>query len=136
MMNNEQWVDIIYSPNHQISSCGRIRSVDTISLVAGRWGGFDKRLKKGKILAPYFCGQYLAIRFTMGGKNHYMHRLVAEHFIDSDNDLHINHIDGVKTNNCAENLEFVTRSQNMLHSTHVLNNRKGQFGVGGVRVGC
>lgn len=135
-MNNEQWVDIVYSPSHQISSHGRIRSVDTIRLVVGRWGGFNKRVRKGKILTPYFCGQYLAVRFTMGGKNHYIHRLVAEHFVDGDKTLYVNHIDGVKENNCAANLEFVTQSQNMLHSTHVLNKRNGQFGVGRIRVGC
>lgn len=136
MMNNEQWVDIIYSPSHQISSHGRVRSVDTISLVASRWGGLDKRLKKGKILTPYFCGKYLGIRFALRAKHHYIHRLVAEHFIDGDKSLHVNHLDGVKTNNCVENLEFVTRSQNMIHSTYVLNNRKGQFGAGRVRVDC
>lgn len=134
-MNNEQWVDIIYSPDHQISSYGRIRSIDTIRFVNGRWGGLNKRMRKGKILKPYFCGNYLAIRFFLGGNNHYIHRLVADHFIDGDKSLCVNHIDGVKTNNCVENLELVTYSQNMLHSTHVLKNRKGQFGAGRVRIG-
>ena len=72
----------------------------------------------------------------MGGANYYIHRLVAEHFLDGDHTLQVNHIDGDKTNNMVINLEFVTASQNMLHSTYVLNNRKGQFGSGRERIGC
>lgn len=46
-----------------------------------------------------------------------IHRLVGEHFIPNPQGKpQINHIDGDRTNNRADNLEWVTGSENMLHS--------------------
>lgn len=53
-----------------------------------------------------------------------VHRLVAETYIpNKDSDyLDINHIDGVKTNNNLNNLEWCNRSYNVLHAhDHGLN---------------
>lgn len=49
--------------------------------------------------------------------NTYVHRLVASMFCEGYKEsLHVNHIDGDKSNNNAKNLEWVTRSENMLHA--------------------
>lgn len=51
--------------------------------------------------------------------NRLVHRLVAETFIyndDPDIYIHVNHIDGDKSNNDASNLEWCTRDYNMRHA--------------------
>ena len=125
---DEIWVNIKYSESHQVSNFGRVRSVDIEQLVNNRWGGKTRRIIKGRILKPWLAGAgYAAVRFVVGGKNHYVHRLVAEHFIAGDAALEVNHRDGVKTNNHFLNLEWANSAENSKHSYHVLGNKKGSF---------
>lgn len=46
-----------------------------------------------------------------------VHRLVAEAFVPGDTALEVNHRNGVKSDNRAENLEWVSRSANHSHAT-------------------
>ena len=54
----------------------------------------------------------------------HIHRLVAQAFIPNpENKEDVNHIDGNKANNVVTNLEWVTRSENVLHSYRVLGRK-------------
>jgi hypothetical protein len=62
---------------------------------------------------------YCEIELNVKGKVCYkrVHRLVAQTFIPNPNNYSVvNHKDGVKTNNCVSNLEWVTPSENNRHA--------------------
>ena len=78
---------------------------------------------------------YMSINlFTGDGrrKKELVHRLVALTFLDNDNNLpEVNHIDGIRDNNCLSNLEWVTRTENMAKSSlpkHIIVRKKNEVG--------
>jgi NUMOD4 motif/HNH endonuclease len=94
---------------------------ENLFMVSNLGNVFSKRsnrlLKQHKHTSGYFL---MATR--IGGKNgtnrcFRIHRIVAESFIPNPkNKPCINHKDGVKTNNCVTNLEWVTYSENSVHA--------------------
>ena len=68
---------------------------------------------------------YVMMQINGKPKNYRLHRLVAMAFVPNPHGYkEINHIDGNKTNNRAENLEWSTRSQNMRHIYQVLGRKR------------
>mgnify|MGYP000891968660 CR=1 FL=1 len=69
---------------------------------------------------------YVHVSFWHNKKAHgrFVHRLLMQAVTGIDGgDLEVNHIDGNPSNNFLSNLEWVTCSENKVHSCHVLNHR-------------
>ena len=76
---------------------------------------------KGKTLAPVINKKtgYKTVSLWRNniGSSKTIHRLVALTYLTNPNNLpEVNHIDGNKLNNHVDNLEWVTRSENMIHA--------------------
>lgn len=87
--------------NIEVSNKGRVKYVKNNGAVRITYGTLDKR--------------YGYFRCFVNGKSYSVHRLVAETFIpNEENKEFVNHIDSNKGNNNVNNLEWCTRSENML----------------------
>lgn len=94
----KQFKDTVY----EVSNLGQIRNKET-----------QKILSQHDSTGYYQVGLFLNNKL----KTFYVHRVVAETWIVNHNDLKIvNHIDGNKFNNRADNLEWVTQSDNLKHA--------------------
>ena len=84
--------------------------------------------KNGKELKPQDNGRgYKKVTLTINGVQlqRYVHRLVALIYVENPNKyIQVNHINGVKSDNYAENLEWCTNSLNQIHAhkTHLKQN--------------
>lgn len=111
-MKNEIWKDIPgYEGLYQVSNIGRVKSLARKnSNVCLKTRILTERVNQnGYIL---YCLQKNKER-----KWNRVHRLVAACFIPNPNNYPVvNHIDGNKTNNKIENLEWCTRSYNTKHA--------------------
>ncbi len=69
------------------------------------------------------CHGYYTLK--LGPKSKSVHTLIASTWLQNLNKLLVvNHKDGNKLNNHVDNLEYITRSENTLHSVHVLGNKR------------
>lgn len=112
----EIWVDVEgYEGRYQISNFGNVKRMEMIFLRA-----YNKYVKRGELL-KLRTEKTGYVRVTLGknGKQkiYYVHRLVAKHFKEKK-EIHtqVNHIDGDKENNHADNVEWCTPSENTKHA--------------------
>ena len=126
----EIWKDIRgYEGFYQISNHGRVRNIGRYRNVYVKGHNrVSKYFENNEIMTPTDNGNgYLIVSFKILGKrkNHYVHRLVAEHFVENpyNKDI-VNHIDCNKKNNVATNLEWVTQKENVLHSVERMKKPK------------
>lgn len=116
----EEWRDVEGADGYQVSNLGRVRSYRT----KGRFHTTPRAtplvLQEKDNSRGY---KYVGITWRDGVKkrNIAIHRLVALTFLPNPEARKtVNHIDGDKANNRADNLEWMSHEQNMNHAS--LNN--------------
>ena len=126
----EIWKDIPgYEGLYKVSNLGRIRSLNHIARYRNKYGGVSVCEIKGVIKRPSQSGNgykkgngYLSVTLSKDGVSERMnvHRIVATVFIPNPgNKPQVNHLDGNKSNNRVDNLEWCTAEENMRHCTHI-----------------
>lgn len=129
-VNLEQWKKISKFPSYEVSSFGRVRSLDRVC----RSGpGIGIRNVVGKILKPFIVHSTGYMQIALPDRKKYsVHRLVAREFCDGwFEGAVVNHKNGIRSDNRAENLEWITSSENIKHSFEYLKrvpSNIGKFG--------
>lgn len=113
----EIWKDVLgYEGKYQVSNIGRVKSIPRI-----RKGNRNAVwITKEKILSfsQHNCG-YRHVTLFMNGQRTtiFIHILVASAFhCNPDNKPQVNHINGIKSDNRVENVEWSTSSENGKHA--------------------
>lgn len=110
----EEWKDIEGYPGYQVSNYGQVRSHNKVTSSAR----FSKRAWKDRIIKQKVSKDNCCrVSLWANGKENtvLVHRLVANEFCERNinTNLTVNHKDGNRLNNNAENLEWMSRGDNI-----------------------
>lgn len=119
----ENWLPLSgYGDAYSVSSLGRVMRIKPRNIP---WRNTGPERSRAKPFAPNFIKAFIhrtgypQVRIGPTGQQMtvMVHRLIALTFVSNPRGhSFVNHIDGNKRNNCADNLEWVTRVENARHS--------------------
>lgn len=123
----ETWKPVVgYESMYEVSNLGAVRSLPIVS-----WNSKCYVTRKEKVRKQHNSWNgYLATAVGRKGSRRTLlvHRLVCAAFhLNPENKPFVNHKNGIKTDNRAENLEWCTRIENMKHAFSIgLQDNKGE----------
>jgi hypothetical protein len=113
-LKGEKWI--------KFELCGNFYSISN----KGRLISFNYRNSgRERLILPQINNRGYSV-FLVNKKTYFIHVLVAKYFL-GERDMQVNHIDLNRSNNCVENLEYVTNRGNVCHG---LLSKKGQYLLG------
>ena len=111
-----------YEGKYEVSNLGNVRNLfwEVYTSIDGDYKNGKREYIKSKPRSKSVKGwinekgyHRVALRNNGKTKMYYVHRLVADTFIDNPTNLPcVHHIDNVSTNNVVDNLMWVTRKEN------------------------
>lgn len=115
----EIWKDVKgYEGEYLVSNMGRVKSIKK------KFGKFEHEtiLKPATVWTGY---QRINLVKDKKSKSIFVHRVVAEAFLDNpENKPIINHINGDRTDNRVENLEWCTQKENCNRSNNITTSNR------------
>ncbi len=116
---NEQWKTIVFDDyvhpdeNYKLSNHGRLTKI---------------RDDKEVLFEPYNMHGYLYFRVKKiekkKFKTYYLHKILAQHFLEQNDGVYVIHVDYNKLNNHIDNLKWVTKREKEIHQFSNPNYKK------------
>lgn len=127
---NEQWAAVPgFEGLYEVSTLGRVRSVERTKRIRNRWGQEKEMAVPGRILAARLNhAGYLRVNLSKAGKHHVamVHRLVCLAFLGEAEGMEAAHNDGNPLNNAIGNLRWASAADNQRDRVRHLTDSRGE----------